>query len=432
MLDRQLREQIAEHERVLATRPPGRQEAVGAATKELQTAQSRLASMNAVAAQTARPLEAIGPFAGLSRRGRDQSRSVRDKLAADAERATIARDKRDEVADRFAKLRHGQEAFEHFEAAEGWRRDEIPRLQDQLDHHWAGVVAVCVHADDPLAFGIDKLRHARATLAADLQRLADRVPIDRCAEWEVGRRQLGDALRDRHDAEQALADCRAVLQHVSRRRWGRHDRDAVAAAQARLAIAKQRSEQEEAAERDLRNRLAAIARYEDDRQKTIVETKPQRQEVKTALAQLDAALDCTRTERVLALMEEPPPRLAERLGPPPRSPAGRAVWCHHALGIEATRDGNDGAGPSWTGGSQQAQAARQEIAVADRLLETSGAPAPAEWINLTREAATLREQLHRRAVVRQVTEQLFKASARPQWSPGTDGRVAEHEQEPSL
>jgi Ni,Fe-hydrogenase III large subunit len=128
VLDRQLREQIAEHERLLATRPPDRREALVAVAKELQAAESRLANMDAVASETARRFEAIGPFAGLSRRGRDQGRSVRDNLAADTERATVARDRRDEVAFRLTECRHGQEAFEHFEAAEGWRRDEIPRL----------------------------------------------------------------------------------------------------------------------------------------------------------------------------------------------------------------------------------------------------------------------------------------------------------------
>src|SRR5207249_2827939 len=42
-------------------------------------------------------------------------------------------------------------------------------------------------------------------------------------------------LRARHDAERALADSQARLDEASRRHWGRHDRDAIAAAQGRVA-----------------------------------------------------------------------------------------------------------------------------------------------------------------------------------------------------
>ena len=60
VLDRQLRERIAEHERVLAARPPDRREALAAATKELQAAESCLADMEATASHTAEQLAAVG------------------------------------------------------------------------------------------------------------------------------------------------------------------------------------------------------------------------------------------------------------------------------------------------------------------------------------------------------------------------------------
>lgn len=432
VLDRRLRAQIAEHERVLATRPPDRQEALVAAAKALQAAESWLANMDAVASETARQLEAIGLVAGLSRRGREQRRVLQDKLAADGERAGAAKETRDDLTGRAERLRHEQVALEHFEAAERWRRDEVPRLLDQLDHHWAEVVVNCARADEPLTFGIDKLRHARNTLAADLRRLADVVPPDRGPEWEQARRQLRDTFRARHDAEQAVADGRAKLAGVSRRRWGRRDPEAVAAAQGRLAVAEQRLDQEVAAERYLRDGLAAIARYQEERQEAVVIVAPRRRELGTALAQLDAALDCTRPDRVLALADEPPPHLVDRLGEPPRSAAGRAVWCHHALGVEAALDHNDYVSSHWTGWDQQLQAAKEEIAIADRLLDTSAAPGPTEWADLAREVATLREQLHRTGAVRGMAQRLLKASALPQWGPGPQGWVPEQGQGPSL
>ena len=170
-VDRQLRQQIAQHEQVLAGRPPDRQEALAAAVAERDRAQAWLANMDAIARHTARQLEELGRLAGLSRRGRDQRRSLEDQLAGDTERADTARHTYEEVAGRAAQLRRDQDTFEWFQAAEGWRRDDLTRLHEDLDHHWAQVVTACVRADDPLAFGIDKLRHARTTTLADLGRL---------------------------------------------------------------------------------------------------------------------------------------------------------------------------------------------------------------------------------------------------------------------
>jgi conjugative relaxase-like TrwC/TraI family protein len=433
VLDRQLREQVAEHERVLATRPPDRRQALVAAAKELQEAETWLANMDAVASETARQLAAMGPFAGLSRRGRDQRRLVQDKLATGTGHVAAARDRRDELAGRLERLRHEQEAVERFEAAEGWRRDEVPRLQRQLDQHWADVVAQCARADDPLAFGVDKLRHARATVAADLKRLVNEAPVDRGEEMEQAHAYLTDAIKERHDAEQALAESRSRSQDAGRRRWGHRDPAAVACAEEQLVFAEARWEQGVAAERDLRDRLAAIARHQQARREAIAGSAPERKELETELAQLDAALDATRPDRALALADEQPPHLVERLGQPPGSPAGRGVWCHYALGIEATLDRNDGVSPPWTGWSQQMQAAREEIAVADQLLETSIAPEPAEWADLAREAATLREHVHRRAALRQVAQELLTARAgQPQWCPGRQGWAPEDGQGPSL
>ncbi len=52
------------------------------------------------------------------------------------------------------RLRDEQDAYGRFETAEGWRRADLVRLLHRLDHHWAEVVAACVGADDPLAYGI--------------------------------------------------------------------------------------------------------------------------------------------------------------------------------------------------------------------------------------------------------------------------------------
>ena len=124
-------------------------------------------------------------------------------------------------------------------------------------------------------------------------------------------------------------------------------------------------------------------------EQAITDSAPRRREFETATAQLDAALDYTRPQRVHALMSDPSPDLVKRLGEPPASATGRAVWCHHALPIEAALDRNDGVSPPRTGWSQHDDRARQEIAVADRLLEAKSAVTnPTEWAELAQQAGT--------------------------------------------
>ena len=392
-LDRQLRDQIAAHERVIAGRPPDTHEALAAAIEELRPAEAWLASMDALAASPASYLDGKGAVARLSRHGRRERRDLQAMLAVDRQRAQDARDSRDEIAARVAALQRESDAFERFENSEGWRQDDIRRLHEQLDDHWARVVGACVRADEPLAFGIDKLRHSRATTAARMDQLDAQVPPDRGDEWHQARRQLPDLVRTRHQAEQALTASQANLDDASRRRWGRHDHEAIAAAEAKVAFSERRLEQALTAERHLRDQLAAITSHQQKRKQAINESAPRRIELTSILAQLDGALDHTRAERVHALADEPPTYQVERLGALPRSAAGRAVWCHHALPIEAALDRHDGLGPPPTGWSRHDDRARQEIAVADRVLEaTSDRMNPAEWAELAEQAGTLREQ----------------------------------------
>ena len=67
---------------------------------------------------------------------------------------------------------------------------------------------------------------------------------------------------------------------------------------------------------------------------------PERAELVQALAEIDAALDDTRAQRVATLAREPiaPAHLVLVLGDPPADSAGRQVWCGLAYGIEAYRD----------------------------------------------------------------------------------------------
>jgi hypothetical protein len=161
-----------------------------------------------------------------------------------------------------------------------------------------------------------------------------------------------------------------------------------------LSAAEDRAQQAASAERELRERVAALAQHQQRRQDHITAVAAERQELGTTLAQVDAALDRTRPDRVAALADDPPDHLHRRIGPPPGTPAGRAVWCHYALDIEAALDQNDGALPPWTGWSPQTDLARRQIAIADRVLEASSErPGPTEWAELAEQAAAVFDQV---------------------------------------
>jgi predicted nucleic acid-binding Zn-ribbon protein len=396
VVDRGLRELIAEHERVLSARPADRQDVLIAAVDEMRSASAWLENMDAVAAHRARQLDQLGRLAGLSRQGRDERRLLHDRLEADRERAAAARERYEGTAERVERLRQDQDDYERSETTEGWRRADLVNLGHQLDRHWAAVVAVCVRADDPLAYGIGKLRHARSTLEYDRRAIDAAVPEDRAGQWDQARRQLAEVVSQHHQAEELVAKSRARLQDARGRRWARPDRQAVVDAQVQLAAAEDRAQQAIDVERDLRQRLAALAQHQRQRQDHIAAVAPQRQELGTTLAQVDAALDRTRPDRVAALADDPPDQLHRRIGPPPGTPAGRAVWCHHALDIEAALDRNDGAISPWTVWSPQTDLARRQIAIADRVLQAGNDRlGPTEWAELAQQAGTVFDQVLR-------------------------------------
>ena len=384
-------------------------------------AEAWLANMDAIAAESSRRLHDLGTLAGFSRHGRAERQSVRDKLVTDTERADAARDRHDQLAARVEALRREQDAFEQFEMTESWRHAELPRLRDELDQHWAAVVAACVRADDPLAYGIDKLRRARTTVLADLQNLDAGIPADRSQDFNEARGQLPNVIRAKHDAEQSVADGHSRLEEVGRRRWGRQDREAIARANSQVAFAEKRVEQASGAERDLRDRLASLSHYQENRRQAIAASAPRRKKLETTLAQVDTALELTRPERACALAEDPPPYLVRLLGPTPSSAAGQAVWCHHALRIEAFVDRNDGTSTPSTGWTQETEPARQEIAIADRLFETRDrAVDPVEWANLAGQAAALRKAAHRHLTAQRALDSRMSPFPQARWSPDMD------------
>ena len=128
------------------------------------------------------------------------------------------------------------------------------------------------------------------------------------------------------DAEQSLAERQAALQEAGRRRWGRHDQQAITAASANVGVAEEHLERATVAEHILREKFDALSQYQQQRQQTIAAAGPEHHELVTSLAQLDDALDLTRPDRIHTLVDEPPSHLVERLGRrrrhPPAKPCG--------------------------------------------------------------------------------------------------------------
>jgi hypothetical protein len=149
-------------------------------------------------------------------------------------------------------------------------------------------------------------------------------------------------------------------------------------------------------EHHLRDHLAAIATHQNQRQQAVNDNRPLHQQLESVFSQLDAALDHTRPERVRSDLERPPAHLVERFGPPPRTAAGQAVWCHHALPVEAVLDRNDGIDPRWTGWSPNAERAKKEIAIADQHLDCkTEAINPSDWPALAQQASTIYDDMLR-------------------------------------
>lgn len=139
-----------------------------------------------------------------------------------------------------------------------------------------------------------------------------------------------------------------------------------------------------------------LADHQQNGQPHLADTAVRRSHLDTTVAQIDTAIDRTGPGRVTQLAANPLEHLLVRLGPAHQTPAGRAVWCHHALGIEAARDPNDGRSPTWSGRSFEADRARRQVTVADQLLQTAtDRPEPAEWARLAEHAHGILNQLAR-------------------------------------
>ncbi len=337
-LDRQLRAERDHHNAILATRPPDR-------TNELDRARTDLTRLARQRDQAQGHLESceqhrhqLGPLHALRRGGRDDITRA-DTAVHDAHQAVDQADRRCHAAEtKVAAESTAAHARHAWDTAHGWRADRVAEIDDTLDHHWADMVLRAIRADDPLAFGLDALRHAHATHRSDLTAITKTLPPDPRHDLHAAqdtrryqRRALQNAIRELNGAETALA-------RAQERHWGRRDKRAIDTATRHVAAAERAVEsartQLDRADDTLADAQLAHAEWTQ----AMHDSAPERTRLDAAIQDLDTALTRTRPDRVRVAVTDPTHALWTVLGPPPRTAGGFAAWCGLAEQLEAWND----------------------------------------------------------------------------------------------
>jgi hypothetical protein len=190
---------------------------------------------------------------------------------------------------------------------------------------------------------------------------------------------------------------------ASRRRWGLRDPQAITTATQHLDQARRDLERAASADHDTEDNLTQVREHQQRHRHALHQTAPRRSELTGAVADLDAALEHTRPERVSRVAAQPDTELRHLLGDPPNTPAGRAVWSHYALIIETVRDHEPNpANSTWHRIGRACADARRDIALADTANpDTATAVDPEIWAACAGRAHQLAQRDHPAAVYAQ-------------------------------
>ncbi|HEX2701263.1 MAG TPA: hypothetical protein VHM89_13770, partial [Acidimicrobiales bacterium] len=329
-----------EHLGVLRSAPPDLRTSLHQARTQAEYAARVVATAGADLEGAEVRLGRFGPLAGLRRSVRLERDRADQAVARARERLGRAHAERRQADQRVVDLEAHEARRVAFVADTTWRFERVRAINAELDRHWSTATLAAVRQDDPLAFGVERLRAARATYAANLARLDHGLPSDRTRAIGQAERKVAGAEQELRHARLAATAARRDLDVAFERHWGRRDkqalercRRAVERAEAAVVTAVDAGH---GARRGLEGELAAQRK----RAAAVEAVAPQRGELCEALGELDAALDDTRAARVAAMATQPlaPTHLAGVLGEAPEDPAGRAAWCGLAYRVEAYRD----------------------------------------------------------------------------------------------
>ena len=335
---RRLRAQIAEHLDILNSGPPDRTHDLNRARETLEQAERKQADADRHLTGLERQRDELGPLGALRSHGRAERRRLDRDTRQAADRVTQAAAAVTAARSDVDRLSRAQAAADAFDDAEGWRRPEINRLREHLAEHWATIIVSCARADDPLAYGTDRLRHAAHHRRHTLQRLEATIPKDRSAELTRVIASLARTSAARDQAAGRLAAARERLEQANSRRWPKPAQVRAATAGVERALHTLRQQIDK--EADLQRNLNDITTHEQRRRAALADTATARGALLNDGVLLTHALDDTLVERVTALATDPPDHLRSRLGPVPPNETGRAAWCHYAARIEADLDRN--------------------------------------------------------------------------------------------
>ena len=215
----------------------------------------------------------------------------------------------------------------HWDRTHRWRLDRIAEIDHTLAHHWADVTLTAVRADDPLAFGADQLRAARATYQTDLTSILNGLPPDRRDNLDLANADLRQARRDLTDARRQVVRAELALDAAEQRRWGRRDRPAIEHATSEL----------DAPTRTSKSRTARSTRRSNESPPNEMPSRPgtlrrRRAPVRAASSKPQSATPPPHSTKADPNASPTPPSTPPATcGPPsaPRRPAG-AVWLRRA------------------------------------------------------------------------------------------------------
>ncbi|HET9444220.1 MAG TPA: hypothetical protein VFO65_12900 [Acidimicrobiales bacterium] len=201
--DTRLRAERDAHVAALAGAPPDRTHERRQAEEEARVASWKAGVAADELARAEARLRACGPLTGLRRGGRRERAGAEAALPLARQRAEQALATSREATHRLSDLVLEDGRRHAYLERHAWRYERIAVLDAELEHHWAAVTLAAVRQDDPLAFGTDRLRSARAHYAA-------RLDVDDGPSHGVERDGDGQRREDAH----AVAEIDAALEHT--------------------------------------------------------------------------------------------------------------------------------------------------------------------------------------------------------------------------
>jgi hypothetical protein len=168
-IDRQLRNERADHLTIIERRPPDLRRNVRHAQERHANAHAAYTDAVEYLAQQEAARNQLGRFTPLRPRGRKATAAADQKVEHARHRLAHAATRLEHEHAQLTRLDSVIAARARWDRQHAWRIDRLAELDGMLAHQWADVVLRAVRADDPLAFGAQRLHDARATYQADLQ-----------------------------------------------------------------------------------------------------------------------------------------------------------------------------------------------------------------------------------------------------------------------